>query len=53
VVANILSTRRKTVTVVESTGKVIQINYPDEESDIEWLIVKVLRERHGEYIKAS
>ncbi|CAL8103182.1 unnamed protein product [Orchesella dallaii] len=53
VVANILATRRKTVTLVESTGKVIQIDNPNQANDIELLIVKVLEERHGEYIKRS
>ncbi|ODN05830.1 Phosphopantothenate--cysteine ligase 2 [Orchesella cincta] len=53
VAANLLTTRKTTVTFVESTGKVARIDNPEETSDIELLMIGFLRDRHSAYLDAN
>jgi len=51
VIANMLTTRKKTVTAVERTGEVVKIENPDEDKEIETLIVNLVKGKHSKYIK--
>jgi len=53
VIANLLTTRKKWVTLVERTGRVTKLVNPSEDSEIEELIVATLVVKHAEYIIAT
>lgn len=53
VIANLLTTRKKWVTLVERTGAVAKLENPSEDREIEELIVDTLVAKHAEYIFAK
>ncbi|CAL8103185.1 unnamed protein product [Orchesella dallaii] len=53
VAANLLTTRKTTVTFVERTGKVARIDNPEEDKDIESLMIGFLQDRHTAYIQTN
>ncbi|ODN02853.1 hypothetical protein Ocin01_03835 [Orchesella cincta] len=53
VIANMLTTRKKTVTAVERTGEVMKIDNDDEDKEIESLIVNLVKEKHSKYIQEN
>lgn len=50
VIANLLTTRKRWVTLVERSGKVTKIENPNEDHEIEEYIIEALAEKHSEYI---
>jgi hypothetical protein len=52
VIANLLTTRKKWVTLVERTGVVTKLVNPTEDHEIEEFIVDTLLSKHEEYIRS-
>lgn len=52
VIANLLTTYKKTVTAVGRSGEVIKIDKGDGTTEIESLIVNFLVDQHSQYIRA-
>lgn len=53
VIANLLLTRKKHVTIVESDGSVTEIHNPDESTEIEEFIVAHVASKHSAFIQAN
>lgn len=53
VIANLLTTRKKWVTLVERTGTVTKLVNPTEDHEIEEFIVDTLVDKHAAFIACS
>jgi len=53
VIANLLTTRKEQVTVVERGGCITEINNPDADKEIEELIVNHIVRKHDEFIRSK
>ena len=53
VIANILDTRKYTVTLIEKNGETSVLTKPDGDAEIEPSIVRSVFEKHSAYITAA
>jgi phosphopantothenate-cysteine ligase len=53
VIANLLDTRKYTVTLIDKSGEVTVITKPEDEPEIEMSIVQKISDKHSVYIKSN